>query len=78
MGRVSDPADLRSQHLQDWREASKLVVRTYKAWCATGRRHRQEEEYLSFLSALGREERAARQVERDSRARVGPITGRTP
>jgi hypothetical protein len=78
MGRVSHPGDLRSQHLQDWREASERVVRTYKAWCAAGRRHRQEAEYLSFLRALGREERAARQVERDSRARIGPSTGGTP
>jgi hypothetical protein len=31
---VGDPADLPSQHLQDWREASKGVLRTYKAWCA--------------------------------------------
>jgi hypothetical protein len=66
---VGDPANLPSQHLQDWREASKGVVRTYKAWCAAGRQDRHEE-YLSFVSALGREERAARQVERDSR-RVG-------
>lgn len=70
MGRVGDPADLPSQHLQDWREASEGVRRTYKAWCAAGRQDRREEQ-LSFVSALVREERAARQVERDSRARVG-------
>jgi hypothetical protein len=29
MGRVGDPADLRSQHLQDWREASEGVLHTY-------------------------------------------------
>lgn len=55
MGRVSDPADLRSQHLQDWREASQGVLRTYKGWCAAGRQDRHMQ-YLSFVSALGREE----------------------
>lgn len=70
MRRVGDPADLRSQHVQDWREASKGALRSYKAWCAASRQDRHEQ-YLSFLSALGREERAASQVERDSRARVG-------
>jgi hypothetical protein len=67
MGRVSDSADLRSQHLQDWREASNWALRSYKAWCASGRQDRHEQ-YLSFLSALRREERAACQVDRDSRA----------
>jgi hypothetical protein len=70
MGQVGDPTELRSQHLQDWHEASKRVLRTYKAWCAAGRKDRHEQ-YLSFVSALGQEERAARQVERDSRSRVG-------
>jgi hypothetical protein len=76
MGRVGDPADLRSQHLQNWREASNGALRSYKAWCAASRQDRHEKQ-LSFLSALRREERAASQVERDSRARVGgnPPTG---
>lgn len=69
MRRVGDPADLRSRHLQDWREAFKGVLRTYRAWCAAGRQDRREE-YVSFVNALGREERAARQVERDSRSAV--------
>ena len=62
MGRVANPAGLRSAHLQDWREASKGVLRTYKAWCAAGPRDRHEA-YLCFLSALGCEERAAWEVE---------------
>lgn len=62
--------DLRSQHLVDWRDASKRVFRTYKTWCAAGR-HDRHEEYPSFVRALGREERAARRVERDSRSRLG-------
>jgi len=70
MDRVGDPADLRSEHLQDWREASNWALRSYKAWCAAGRQDRHEQ-YLSFLSALRREDRAAYQVERDSRAGVG-------
>ena len=69
MSRVANPADPRSAHLQDWREASKRVLRTYKAWCAAGRQDRREE-YLSFLNALGREERAAWEVERDSQSAV--------
>jgi hypothetical protein len=69
MGRVANPADFRSAHLQDWREASNRVLLTYKAWCAAGRQDRREE-YLCFLNALGREEQAARQVERDSHSAV--------
>ena len=69
MSRVGDPVELRSAHLQDWREASKRVLRTYKAWRSAGRQDRHEE-YLWFLNALGREERAAWEVERDSQAAV--------
>jgi hypothetical protein len=70
MFKDGDHSDLRSQHLRDWREASKRVLRTYKTWCAAGR-HDRHEEYLSLIRAPGREERAARQVERDSRSRLG-------
>jgi hypothetical protein len=69
MDRVGAPADLQSQHLNDWRESSKRVKRSYKAWRAAGRQDRREE-YLCFLNALGREEQAARQVERDSHSAV--------
>jgi hypothetical protein len=69
MSRVGDPAELRSAHLQDWRDASKRVLLTYKTWCAAGRQDRHEE-YLWFLNALGREERAAWEVERDSQSAV--------
>jgi hypothetical protein len=69
MGRVANPEDRRSAHLQDWREASKRVLLTYKAWCAAGRQDRHEV-YLCFLNALGREERAAWEVGRDSQSAV--------
>lgn len=69
MRRVANDADLRSAQLQDWREASKRVLHTYKAWCTAGRQDRHEQ-YLCFLNALGREERAAWEVERDSQSAV--------
>jgi hypothetical protein len=62
---VGDPAGLRAEHLKQWRDAAKRVARTYNAWCAASRRDRQEL-YVSFLDALRREERAARQLERDA------------
>ena len=48
---LSDPADLQPEHLKQWRDAAKRVVRTYNAWCAAGWRDRQDL-YLSFLDAL--------------------------
>jgi hypothetical protein len=59
--------DLRAEHLEEWREASRRVMRSYKAWCAAprGDRHRL---HVAFLDALRREEQAARQVERDASA----------
>ena len=62
---VADPAGMRGEHLQEWRDAAELVVSAYKAWCAAISRDRQEL-YISFVRALGREERAAQQVERDA------------
>jgi hypothetical protein len=64
---VGEPADLRAEHVKQWRHAAKRVPRTYKAWCAAGWRDRQDL-YVSFLDALRREERAARRVERDASA----------
>jgi len=69
MYQVGDPPDLRSEHLEAWREDCKQVLRTYKAWCAAGRRDRHAH-YASFLDALRREERAAQQVERDAQPTV--------
>lgn len=65
--RLDDPARLREDQLQEWREAARGVARTYKAWCAANWLDRRDR-YLSFLDALGREERAARQVEPDASA----------
>jgi hypothetical protein len=65
MIQVSKPTDLHAESLQEWRDASKRVVRAYGAWCASTRsdRHRL---YLAFLEALRHEEQAARRVERDA------------
>jgi hypothetical protein len=65
MIQVTEPTDLHAEHLQEWRAASKRVVRAYKVWCGrTGSdRHRL---YLAFLEALRREEQTARRVERDA------------
>lgn len=62
---ASVPADRRPDHMQEWRDTAKQVVRAYKAWSASTRsdRHRL---YLAFLEALRREEQAARRVERDA------------
>jgi hypothetical protein len=60
---LEDSAGLRAQHLGD---AAKCVVRAYEAWCAGSRRDRSRL-YGAFCDALRREERAARQVELDSR-----------
>jgi hypothetical protein len=62
---VGNPAGLRTQHLEEWRRAAQRVVRTYKEWCAANR-HDRNHLYLSFLDALGCEERAARQLELDA------------
>ena len=62
---VGYSSGLRTQHLQEWRRAAQGVVRTYKEWCAANGRDRQHL-YLSFLDALGYEERAARQLELDA------------
>jgi hypothetical protein len=64
---VDDPAGLRAEHLQQWRDAARRVASTYKAWCAASWRERRSR-YVSFLDALGHEERAARQVERNASA----------
>ena len=58
---------VRCVHLREWRDAANQVVSAYKAWCAANWRDRQEH-YNSFVDALGREERAAQQVERDASA----------
>jgi hypothetical protein len=63
--RVCDPADLHAQHLEVWRDASKRVVHSYRAWCAAPREERHHM-HVAFLDALRREEQAARQVERDA------------
>jgi hypothetical protein len=62
---VGNSSGLREQHLQDWRRAAQRVVRTYKEWCAANWRDRHHL-YLSFLDALGCEERAARRLELDA------------
>ena len=62
---LADPARLRTEHLQEWRDAARRVMRTYHAWCAASRSNKAER-YRSFLDALRREEMAARQVERDA------------
>jgi hypothetical protein len=67
---LGHPAALRAEHLQEWRDASKRVMRTYKAWCAANR-HDRHVLYVAFLDALRREERAAEQLERDAPARGG-------
>ena len=64
---VGSSSGLRTQHLQEWRRAAQRVVRTYKEWCAANRGDRHHL-YLSFLDALGCEERAARQLELDAGA----------
>ena len=61
--------DVQDEHVQEWRDASRRVARTYKAWCAADRRERRGR-YLTFLDALVCEERAARQVELDT-SRLG-------
>jgi hypothetical protein len=64
---VRDPAGVRAQHLEEWRDSARRVTRTYKAWCAASRRERRSG-HLAFLDALLCEERAARQVELDGSA----------
>lgn len=64
---VGDIAGLRAEHLKEWRDASKTVTGTYRAWCAAARPDRRDL-YLCFLDALRQEERAALQVERDALA----------
>ena len=64
---VGDPTGMRGEHLREWRDAANQVVSAYKAWCAPNGRDRQEL-YSSYLDALGGEERAAHQVERDASA----------
>ena len=60
-----------TEHLQEWRRAAQGVVRTYKEWCAADRGDRHHL-YLSFLDALGCEERAARQLELDAGVQGAP------
>ena len=62
---LGDPAARQAEQLQDWREASRRVLRTYNAWCAADRRDRHLR-YVSFLDALRREEGAAAELERAS------------
>ena len=76
MFRVGEPADLRAEHLQEWRDASKRVLRRYNAWCAVSRRDRHEL-YVAFLDALRREEQAAKRVERDASAPGSADPGRS-
>jgi hypothetical protein len=74
MIQVSEAPDLHAEHLQEWRDASKRVLRTYKAWCAGNRsdRHRL---HVAFLEALRREEQAARRVESDTVTPAHPRDG---
>jgi hypothetical protein len=67
---LGDPAELQAEQLQEWRDASKRVMRTYKAWCAASRGDRHLC-YVSFLDALRREERAAEHLEHASSALDG-------
>ena len=62
---VGNQSGLPTQNLQEWRRAAQRVVRTYKEWCAANSTDRHHL-YLSFLDALGCEERAARQLELDA------------
>jgi hypothetical protein len=62
---AGDRASLRNDHIEEWREAARRVVRVYKAWSAASGRDRQDL-YVSFVDALRCEERAAQQVERDA------------
>jgi len=71
---IGDPAGPRAAHFQEWQDAARRVARTYKAWCAASRRDRRDR-YFSFLDALAREERAARQLERDASALRAVDTG---
>lgn len=64
---VGDPTGMRDEHLRQWRDAANQVVSAYKAWCA-GNWRDQQVLYISFVDALGREERAAKRVERDASA----------
>lgn len=70
---VGDPAGMRGEHLREWRDAAKQVVRAYNAWCAANCGDRQAL-YISFVDALGREEQAAKRVEQDASA---PAAGRS-
>jgi hypothetical protein len=56
---------LQADPMTEWRDASKRVVRAYKAWCAASRPDRHAL-YVSFLDALKHEERAARNVQHDA------------
>jgi hypothetical protein len=69
MFQISEAPDVHAEHLQEWRDASKRVLRTYKAWCAGSRsdRHRL---HVAFLEALRREEQAARRVASDAATRT--------
>lgn len=62
VGNSSGPG---TEHLQEWRRAAQRVVRTYKEWCAANWCDRHHL-YVSFLDALGCEEKAARQLELDA------------
>ena len=62
---LGNTSGLRTEHLQEWRCAAQGVVRAYKEWCAAERRD-SHQHYLSYIDALGWEERAARQLELDA------------
>jgi hypothetical protein len=64
---VDDRAETRGDHIREWRDAAKQVVSAYNAWSAADSCDRPEL-YVSFVDALGREERAAQQVERGAPA----------
>jgi hypothetical protein len=70
MLQVTEVADLHAEHLEEWRDASKRVLRAYKAWCAGSRRDRHRL-HVAFLESLRREEQAARRVQAD-------VAGRAP
>ena len=68
---VSKAAGLRVGHLDAWPDVAGREARAYLAWCAAGRRDR-DQRYAMFLEAPRREEVAARQVEHDVSALGAP------
>jgi hypothetical protein len=63
----AESARLKAEHLDEWRDAAKRAMRSYREWCASSRRDRSRL-YAACYDALLREERAALLVENDSSA----------